>query len=452
VVAALLAGVSLFMSYRMFRLISAHAVNVLYWDQWDFWDPIFEQRGPWALFEHQHGPHRQGLGLLLTGLVADVSGWNTLVESFVIGAIVVLAMLAAVALKCRVAGPLAWSDVAIPLIVLTTAQYATFVGIPNPAPAALPLLLLLLYALAWTLPTLATRYPAVLGLNVALTWTGYGVFAGVLTPVLLTLDGGQRLHWGWGASKGFPTRETPRCRGALLALGALAGSLASAAMFSVGYVWAPAADCLVFPHQRPWEYAAFVGLMFSRVLELGTGPGRFVALAVGLALLVLALWALIHHVRRLLRGEIGGPRSSLAVTILLGYSLLYAAFTAVGRVCFGLDAATSSRYVTLMIPAVLGLYLAALAVERRALRRAILVVTVAALVPVHVPGRVDAVRESAWYSEGKRRWSACYLELRDIAACDRKSGFRIYPRPDVTRLRQKLELLEARRLNLFLDH
>jgi hypothetical protein len=249
------------------------------------------------------------------------------------------------------------------------------------------------------------------------------------------------------------TREPLRCCGAVLALGALAVSLASAAMFSVGYVWAPAADCLVFPHQRPWEYAAFVGVMFSSALglELGVGQGRFVALAVGLALLALALWALVHHARRVARGEIGGPRSSLAVTILLGYSLLYAAFTAVGRVCFGLDAAMTSRYVTLMIPAVLGLYLAALTVERRALRHVILVVTVVAVVPVHVSGRVDAEQHSAWYSEGKRRWSACYRELRDIAACDRKSGFRIYPRPEVTGLRQKLEFLEARRLNLFLD-
>ena len=336
--------------------------------------------------------------------------------------------------------------------MLTTAQYATFVETPNPAHSALPLLLLLLYALAWTLPTLATRYPAVLGLNVALTWTGFGVFAGVLTPALLTLDGAQRL-WRWGASKGplLGTRETPRDRGALWALGALAVSLASAALFSVGYVWAPAVDCLVFPHPRPWEYAAFVALMFSGVLGPGRGQAGLFALAVGLALLVLALWALVHHVRRLSRAEIGGPRASLAVTILLGYSLLFAAFTAVGRVCLGLDAAMASRYVTLLIPAVLGLYLAALTVERRALRHAILVVTVAALVPVHVPGRVDAARASAGLSEAKRRWAACYLELRDIAACDRKGGFQIHPRPEVIRLRQKLELLAARRLNLFLD-
>jgi hypothetical protein len=413
--AVLLALVALAMGHRLFALISAHAVDVLYWDQWDFWSPIFAGHGPWALFAQQHGPHRQGLGLLLSKLVADLSGWSTRAESLAIGALVGLAMLAALALKRRAIGPLAWTDVVIPLAVLTTAQHETFVGTPNPAHSAFPLLLLMLYAVAWTLAAPAARYPAVLGLNAVLTWTGFGLFAGALTPALLAVDAAQRLRRRRGEAKS--------------ALASLAVALASAVAFFVGYVWAPAVDCLLFPHPRPWEYAAFPALMLARPLGLGGGRSRPLALAVGLVLLVLALWALAFHVRRLARSEV----------------------TAVGRVCLGLDAALASRYVTLMIPAILGLYFATLAMEHRARRRALVAVMVMALIPLPLPGRPDDWCQSASFSRGKRLWTRCYLERRDVAACDRATGFPIYPRPEATGLQQKLDMLEARRLNLFRD-
>src|SRR5262249_34174733 len=48
---------------------------------------------------------------------------------------------------------------------------------------------------------------------------------------------------------------------------------------------------------------------------------------------------------------------SLIITILVSYSMLFAANRAVGRVCRGLpDAAFASRYSTLLIPAYLGIY------------------------------------------------------------------------------------------------
>jgi hypothetical protein len=50
----------------------------------------------------------------------------------------------------------------------------------------------------------------------------------------------------------------------------------------------------------------------------------------------------------------------------------------------------------------------------------------------------------------KDRWVEVYLATRDIQAADRASRFRIYPgAPEVTQLQEKLDLLEARQLNLF---
>ena len=57
-------------------------------------------------------------------------------------------MLLARQLKSELYGALSYSDVAIPLIFLTLAQYEAVIGTPNPGYSALPLLMMMLYCLA----------------------------------------------------------------------------------------------------------------------------------------------------------------------------------------------------------------------------------------------------------------------------------------------------------------
>ena len=51
--------------------------------------------------------------------------------------------------------------------------------------------------------------------------------------------------------------------------------------------------------------------------------------------------------------------------------------------------------------------------------------------------------------EGKRRWAACYRQRHDIRSCDLETGFPLHPAPAAARMQEKLDFLEARRLNLF---
>jgi len=52
-------------------------------------------------------------------------------------------------------------------------------------------------------------------------------------------------------------------------------------------------------------------------------------------------------------------------------------------------------------------------------------------------------------ADGKRAWASCYRQRHDLQACDAETGFPLYPTPAATRMQEKLDFLEARRLSLF---
>ena len=120
----LVAGAFGWLGVRQLLFVNAHAVNVLYWDQWDFYRPMFENRGWWDTFALQHGPHREGLGLVLTRLIADASGWNTRWDALAACLIMVGAAAMAMVLCARFGTrgrPIILA--AAPLIFLNTHQY-----------------------------------------------------------------------------------------------------------------------------------------------------------------------------------------------------------------------------------------------------------------------------------------------------------------------------------------
>src|SRR5262249_45185912 len=112
-------------------------------------------------------------GALFEKLVDPLSGWNSRVESFVVGGVVVVAALCALLLKHRPYGRLVLPDVVVPAILFTPAQWETLVLTPNFAHGPLPLLLVMLYFLAWTLPNGKAKFPLVLLVNFFTVYTGW---------------------------------------------------------------------------------------------------------------------------------------------------------------------------------------------------------------------------------------------------------------------------------------
>src|SRR5438045_4056991 len=92
---------------KFFRFISRYSVNLFYWDHWDFENgPLFEHHSLWEIFRWQHGPHRQGLGGVVSALVDPLFHWSSRAQAFEAGILVLLASFCALWLKRRVCGRL----------------------------------------------------------------------------------------------------------------------------------------------------------------------------------------------------------------------------------------------------------------------------------------------------------------------------------------------------------
>jgi hypothetical protein len=423
---------------RMFQLISFYAVNVFFSDQWEFNDAtLFQKHSLWQMFAWQHGPHRQGLGALFAKLVDPPLQWNSRIESFIVGGVVVVAAICVLWLKKRLYGSLSVCDIAIPAILFTPAQWETLVLTPNFAHGSFPLLLVALYCLAWTIKRAGVKYPLVLFINFVTIYTGFGLFLGILTPILLLLD-----YWTSSARVGLTRAQL---------VGALLVSLASLASFFVGYKFNADLDCFSFEPKSPLSYLMYVALMCSNVLAVrGVGV---VPQAVGLAILILLLAAACLAARRLLRRQDLGPegderKKSLIPLTLISYVLLFCAGTAYGRLCGGLGNAQSSRYVIYLELGLLGLYFQLL--DSRSPKRNVLLAGLLASV-VAASTVADSARMN-YFRQVKQEWKACYIRTESIEGCNRFVGFPIFSHaPERTHLQEKLQYLKETGQNLYLD-
>lgn len=426
-------GICLFCLVRWFYCINAYSVNLLYWDQWDFYVPIFTNARFWDGFFWQHGPHRQGAGFLVIKLVAELSDWNTRTECFVIGGIFVAAAACAWLLKLRLRLRATPQDMAIPLAFLTLAQWEQFAMTPNPAHGPMPFLLIMLYCLAWTFSNPYFRHASVWLLNFVLIYTGFGLFIGLITPALYVVDGAL-------AYKRNERRE------AAMALTGLLVSLASIGSFFVNYVFAPAASDFRLTDPFIRGYILFVSIALSNFWGLKTlSPSTC---AVGLFTFFLMVSILAFHTVMLMRdkSEIDKTRSRV-IAILIAFTLIFLVNSSVGRISLGFSAGQSSRYVTYMIPGVFGLYLAMSAMRRSWPSWAIALLLIAATIPV----RKDDLQGMAKTKEYKQRWVADYALNGSIESANEFAGQDVHPQAHETYLPEKLDFMKERRLNFFQD-
>lgn len=420
------------LAWRQHRFVDHYAVNMMFWDQWDFYLPFFKDQDFWSIFTRQHGPHRQGAGFLITHILANLSNWNSRWDAFGTSFSLIAAAVAgfAITVKCGCRARFALPVVA--LVFFNLRQYEIFVGASNLSHGAIPVLLLMLYGLSWFVAAPVVRLALLSALTFLLIFTGFGIFAGLLTPLLVAIE----------AAHAFKDRQNLR---ASLALAALALTLVSWAIFVHGYKFAPAVDGFHFPHERPWEYFYFTGLMLGNFYGI---PGYyFPSIVVGL-LITAGLTALCaQHGWQILRHGIDGRRISVVIFSLSAFALLYCFNTAVGRVCLGIEAAPqASRYVTLMIPAGLAVYLGLTrALPRQAFAMGVFYVgLLCAGTLVLRPSDWESIR---WFHDGREAWKAAYLETHDELLANQRSKFQVYPIPG--KITERLKYLEEHRLNLF---
>lgn len=134
---------------RWFYYIDKYSVNVLFYDMWTFYEPFFNgNHSIIELYTWQHGPHRQGIGFLLTRYIDAISGWNTRWICFAIGILVFLTALIYLRVKRHLFNRFNYFDVIIVFIVLSPAQYGLFANTANISHGAAPAILLSAFCLS----------------------------------------------------------------------------------------------------------------------------------------------------------------------------------------------------------------------------------------------------------------------------------------------------------------
>jgi hypothetical protein len=413
------------LAVRLFRLTSQYAVNVFFWDQWDFNDAaLFEHHSLWAIFRFQHGPHRQGLGGLLAALVEPWFRWNSRTEAFVATAIVVVAGLAMLYLKCRLFGPLTWTDVAIPMIVFTPAQWESAWNTVNFAHGPLPVLLIVLYCLAWTWQNRRVQYAAITVLSFVTLYTGFGVFIGLLTPVLLL-------------ARYRKDRD-------LFALACALLSVACLASFFVGYVNDDASGCDSLFSAQPQTYVHFLCLLFATPFGI-RGLDLTAALA-GVIVMVAVTAAGAAGWKRVLRD---GNAVDYVLATLGAYILLFCVAATLGRTCTGMPDAHASRYTAYKELAVLAVLFWVHTWKRPDWQLGVTAILPVLLIPALFVTSFDDANIQELHRL-KLEWRTCYLAGNPIADCYNQFG-PIYPDPARTDLQRKLDYLRDTRQNLFAD-
>ena len=434
---AVTAVVLLVLAVRQQQFVAAHAVDVMYFDSWELYQPLFDGGGWWASFDLQHGPHRQGLGGLLMRATAVRSRWDTRCDAAAVSWVLIAAAVLGVGLawRCGVRG---WPLVAVPVLYLNRRQYAMFVASANPAHGAIPVLLITALGLAGFARPAAVRLPLVVGLTAGSIFTGFAVFVGLIVPPLLAVE----LVAAW--------RAGDRRRAAAVGA-ALVAVAATWAVFAHGYRFDPASAEFRFPVERPIEYLGFVGVMLANAVGVGswqTGPG-WGTVAIGLCVTAAVAAVCLDRGRRVVRAGARGDPASAALFCLSAYGLLFAADAAVGRTPMGWQTGAASRYVTLCVPPLMAVLCRAGASPRRAVRR--LAVGCGFLMAVGtVTLHPGDEREAAAIRDACLHWRRAYLFTGDPAAADRLTHFLIYPdlypRP---LLPARLDYLRRNGLNLF---
>jgi hypothetical protein len=419
------------LAWRQLCFVNQHAVNVLFFDQWGFYYPLFHGQSWWQTFDRRHGPHREGIGLVLTRILANLSGWNSRWDAFAISLVLIAAALVSLAVLRRCGNRAGFAAMlAVPVLFFNAHQFEGFVGASNLSHGSMPVLLLLVFCLAGFIRDAGIRLLVLSFLTLLLIFTGFGLFGGVLAPMLFLVEGIQAARAGLR-------------RRALAAVAALGAALGSWALFLRGYQFDPAQADFRFPYEKPLQYPVFVGRMFANFFGWaapGMGP---VILGLTLAAALVALC--LHHGRRCWNSGIAGNPRSAALFFLTGFEILYCADTAVGRVMGGAAAPLASRYVTLLIPMglVIVIELASLRPARVAAWSCVLFA--AAIAPGCLILRVDELNTVNWYHDIKASWRQEYLATHSQQAADRRAKFGMYPQA----LTYELSFLQKNRLNLF---
>lgn len=418
------------MTYRFFSFIDQYSVNMIFWDQWDFYSTIFQGETYIKSFLYQHPPHRQGIGFVIDRIILEQSAWDNRWESFFIGIIFLISMLIFIKIKTKMEKHFSLYDLLIPLNFLSLGFYE-IINVPNPSHGSFPLLLIILFSYTFFIKRIELRIFFQLVLNFLSIYTGFAFFIGILVIVYYLIE--------------LVRERTLNRTFYLYSFAFLVASL-SLASFFIGYKFLPSVDCFKFPYNPIRHYLYFMGFQFSAFLGL---KNHFLIgilyISVCLFILCFALLKLFHVIKK---KEKHFPNITLIIVLLISFSILFSFNSAVGRVCTGISSGQASRYFPYLVPSICGAYLFLLSLKKKAIKVILLFFILSITISLEFIEKRYVDLDFLYYFYGKQEWKDCYLSGNSAEECN--SRFKIYPVVNPIIL-SKLDYMKKNKLNLFKD-
>lgn len=425
----------------LFYYIHTYSVNILYSDQWDFYDAFFFEKESWIeLFYWQHGPHRQGISFILQKYLDQWSNWDSYYTCIAIGIFLTLSAYLYLITVRKITGQTSVFDAIIILAVLSPVQFELFTLTPNLSHGAFPAFLIALYVYCLTLPHQLIGYSLITIINLHLLFSGFGIFMGAITPILLliqliyAIQQNNKRYYLWYSTL-------------------LLFSFLSIYLFFINYTFLP---LLSNPDIKPsiLKYITFITIAFFKLLGFTKLTWYNIACA---GFITLAIFTVLLHIVIIISKNIFNRKltqlKDIIIFILIGFSLLFIIYAAIGRVAIGVETGGASRYMPYLIPSLVGLYIYLITnttLTQNTSKK--LLISYTLLVLSTFIFNDDNVRVMESFYLRKAIWKEVYLNTKDINQANKLSlNLPIYEFPQNTQLNKKLNWLNINKLNLFKD-
>lgn len=404
-------------------------------DQWDFYIAFIRDWSFWEKFNMQFGPQRQGIGLVITGLIDNLSGWNTRWTSFIIGVFILFSTVAYVHIKKKMTENLNCFDAFIPVIILSPVQFGIFTVTPFMSHSAIPALLISLFVLSLYIKPLLVRNLVLLVINFNMVFSSFGFFLGVILGILFLLEI-------------FNFNSKNDTKKVVINSISLLITILTFYIFFIGYRSYYVQDFVEFT--KPWRYILFIALGYAGVFG-AKGSGLIQSLF-GFFILSLVLWAFINSVQKVIfnNSELSSEElvNRKVILVLISYSLLFLVNSGFGRIDLGIHYAQTSRYYPYIVPSVVGVFYFFNLLK--AYLKRLFVLLFFFLVIAYQSVSFFDIKLMRYWSGKKQHWKQVYLKYESVSKADSITEFKVHP--DSNRVKERMKYLKKHKLNLFLDN
>lgn len=418
-----------------FYSIYEYSVNVLFFDAWDFHHAFVLGYSPMQQFTAQFGPHRMGPGLVITGFLNDMSGWNSNWISMAIGIMMFLSAPVYLLVKYKLFGRITFFDLSVFVIVLSLVQFEVFTISPFMSHSAVPALLTSLYVLSLFIRNLYARNILMLIINLNLVFSGYGLFAGVITILLFAIEI-------------FSEIKSGKAQRAWVDFISLVLAIATLITFFIGYQMGYTENHTLILWGQPWKYLIFIFLVYAGAF--GFMGYSVINVVIGMVAFVIVCVVLLKSLFGLIRNHDATSANNMmdrVLFVMTAYPVIFVVALSIGRIELGYEVAGSSRYIPYLVPSFVAVYF-----YLNSLRFPLKAYAVPVFFVLMVFLQINSFSSFGgmkYWSSKKLEWKINYLNTLDVKSADSLSNFAVHPN-SVSTLKM-LEYLKKNNLNLFLD-